>query len=125
MLGEEARRSARGAQCRVKMISEKIVKVMMNVTMMVVVTIKRPMAMMVAVALMAVVVVEMLTATTPMSAALDTMLRFEAAAHEYTRDGQTISVMGVDQKRERHSSYLGLQPIRQSGALSDAERSVQ
>jgi heme/copper-type cytochrome/quinol oxidase subunit 2 len=115
MLGEEARRSARGAQCSVKMISEKIVKV----TMMVKITLVVTMAMMVAVALMAVVVVEMLTATTPMSAALDTMLRLEVAAHEYKRHatythlgGQTIGVMGVDQKRERHSSYLGLQPCR-------------
>jgi hypothetical protein len=119
MLGEEARRSARGAQCSVKMISEKIVKVTMMVKITLVVTIKMPMAMMVAVALMAVVVVEMLTATTPMSAALDTMLRSEAAAHEYKRHatythlgGQTIGMMGVDQKRERHSSYLGLQPCR-------------
>ena len=97
------------------MISEKIVKV----TMMVKITLVVTMAMMVAVALMAVVVVEMLTATTPMSAALDTMLRLEVAAHEYKRHatythlgGQTIGVMGVDQKRERHSSYLGLQPCR-------------
>jgi hypothetical protein len=119
MLGEEARRSARGAQCSVKMTSEKIVTVTMMVNITLVVTIKMPMAMMVAVALMAVVVVEMLTATTPMSAALDTMLRLEVAAHEYKRHatythlgGQTIGVMGVDQKRERHSSYLGLQPCR-------------
>ena len=120
MLGEEARRSARGAQCSVKMIWQNILKVTMMVKIMLVVTIKMPMAVMVAVAPMAVVVVEMLTATTPMSsAALDTMLRLEAAAHEYKRHstythlgGQTISVMGVDQKRERHSSYLGLQPCR-------------
>ena len=88
------------------MISETIVTVTMLVTMMVVVTMKMAMTMMVAVAMMVVVVVEMLMATTPMSAAIDAMLRVEAAAFEYKRDatytllgGQMQSVMCVDQKR--------------------------
>ena len=104
------------------MVSEMTMKVTMMLTMMVVGTMKMAVTMMVVVMLMA----------TTLKTALDTTLRLEVVAQEHSSDaiymplvGQTMSATGVDQKRERHSSCLGLQPIRQSGEPLYAERSVQ